>query len=168
MRRGEVEKTIREKRESWVSPETRRLLASKAAALHANKSDLVAERGKTLRRQLWRDRKERIRKVSAEIEERLVTKEGIEAYALLRSWYRSYDGKASTPSEEALEKVRSSYAKLYTKDDLGGGLPFDFQYEGDQVLDKVPSDGELGIALSRIRNRKAPGLFWLSVDTLKE
>ena len=67
-----------------------------------------------------------------------------------------------------LEKVRSSYAKLYTRDDLGGGLPFDFQYEGRPVLDEVPSDGELGIALSRMRNRKAPGLSGLSVDTLKE
>ena len=97
-------------------------MASKAAALHTNKSDLIAERGKALRRQLRRDRKERIRKVSAEVEERLVAKDVIGAYAMLRPWYRSYDGKASTPSEEALEKVRSSYDKLYTKDDLRGRL----------------------------------------------
>ena len=92
----------------------------------------------------------------------------IRSYAMLHPWYQSYDGKASTPSEETLEKVRSSYSKLYTKDDLGRGLPFDFKYEGDQVLDEAPSDGELGIALSRMRNRKAPGLSGLSVDTLKE
>ena len=63
VRRGEVEKTIMEKRESWISPETRKLLASKAAALHANKSDLVAERCKALRQQIQRDRKERMWKV---------------------------------------------------------------------------------------------------------
>ena len=74
------------------------------------------------------------------IEEKLVAKDVIGAYAMLRPWYRSYDGKASTPSEEALEKVRSSYAKLYTKDDLGGGLLFDFQYEGGQILDLNLSD----------------------------
>ena len=75
--------------------------------------------------------------------------------------------KASTPSEEALEKVRSSYEELYSKDDLEDGLPFDFKYDGDQIMDEVPTDGELGIVLSRMRNRKAPGLSGLSVDTLK-
>ena len=87
---------------------------------------------------------------------------------MLRPWYRSYDGKASTPSEEALENVRSSYEKLYSKDDLEDGLPLDYGYDGDQIMDGVPSDEELGIALSRMRNRKVPGLAGLSVDTLKE
>ena len=35
-------------------------------------------------------------------------------------------------------------------------------------MDEVPSDGELGIALSCMRNKKAPELSGLSVDTLKE
>jgi hypothetical protein len=109
----------------------------------------------------------RIQKASETIEEKLMTKDVIGAYTMLRSWYRSYDGKASTPSEEALEKVRSSYEKLYSKDDLEDGLPFDFKYDGDQIMDEVPTNGELGIALSRMRNRKAPGLSGLSVDTLK-
>ena len=34
VRRGDLVKTVREKRESWISPETRKLLASKAAVLH--------------------------------------------------------------------------------------------------------------------------------------
>ena len=45
---------------------------------------------------------------------------------------------------------------------------FDFQYERRPFLDEFSSDGELRIALSCMRNRKAPGLFGLSVDTLKE
>ena len=102
------------------------------------------------------------------IEVKLVAKDVIRAYAMLHPCYRSYDGKISTPSEEALEKIRSSYAKLYSKDDLEDGLPFDFEYDWDQISDGVPSDGELCIALSQIRNRKATGLSGLSVDTLKE
>lgn len=35
-------------------------------------------------------------------------------------------------------------------------------------MDEVPSDEELDIALSRMRDRKAPGLSGLSVGTLKE
>ena len=35
-------------------------------------------------------------------------------------------------------------------------------------MDEVPSDRELTIALSRMHNRKAPGLLSLSVNTLKE
>jgi hypothetical protein len=102
------------------------------------------------------------------IEKKLVAKDVIRAYAMLRPWYRPYDDKASTSLEEALKKVRSSYDKLYSKDDLEDGLPFDFGYDRDQISDGVPSDGELGIALSRMHNRKAPGLPGLSVETLKE
>ena len=108
VKRGEVENPIVEKWESWISPETRRLLASKAAALHANKSDLVVERGKALWQQLRRDRKKRIRKVSTEVEERLVAKDVIGAYTMLRPWYQSYDGKTSTPSEGLLRKSEAA------------------------------------------------------------
>ena len=154
--------------EGWISQESRRLLAAKSAALHNNKPDLVRSYGKALRRQLQRDRKERIRRVSEEVEERLVAKDVIGAYELLRPWYKSFDGKATTPSEDSLEKVRKSYEELFTKDDnLGTGLPFQFQYDGPKVLDEVPSDAELGIALGRMKCRKAPGLTGLKVDTLK-
>ena len=87
-----------------------------------------------------------------------MAKDVIGAYAMLRPWYHSYDGKASTPSKEALEKVRSSYDKLYSKDDLEDGLLFDFGYNRDQIMDGVPSDGELGPAISQMCNRKTSGL----------
>lgn len=91
-------------------------------------------------------KKERTQKVSAKIKEKLGAKNVIESYAILRLWCRSYDGNDSNPTEETLEKVQSSYDKLYTKDDLGDDLPFDFQYEGGQILDEVPSDRDFGIS----------------------
>ena len=70
--------------EGWISQESRRLLAAKSAALHNNKPDLVRSYGKELRRQLRKDRKERVRRVSEEVEERLVAKDVIGVYELFR------------------------------------------------------------------------------------
>jgi hypothetical protein len=124
--------------------------------------------GKAVRRQLRRDRKERIRKVSVEVEEKLENHDVIGAYALLHPWYKPFDGKASKPSVETLEKIRLNYATLFTKEDREGELPFEFQYHGREIDDEIPSDFELGVALRRMRSRKAPGMSGLNVDTLKQ
>ena len=66
VRKGEREWTIESKRESGISPETRRLLAHKASDLYTNKLVLIADRGKVICLQLPVDKKE-IQKVSVAI-----------------------------------------------------------------------------------------------------
>ena len=84
VRRIETVMNIKSERESYISPETRRLLTYQAAALHTNKSDLISEIHKALRQLLQRYRKERIQKVSVEIEENCVAKNVIGTRAILR------------------------------------------------------------------------------------
>ena len=76
------------------------LLAAKAAALRGGRSRRVKTLGKDLRRSLRRDRRERIRKVSEEAEEKLEKGDIIGAYSLIRPWYTKFSGKAPIPSVE--------------------------------------------------------------------
>ena len=46
-------------------------------------------------------------------------------------------------------------------------MPFEFEYEGNNVKDTVPDETEIIFALFKMRNRKAPGLSRISVDDLK-
>ena len=54
---------------------------------------------------------------------------------------------SQTPSEDSLKSVRKSDEKLFTKDNLGMGLPFQFQYDDPKVPDGIPLNTELRIAL---------------------
>ena len=113
-------------------------MAAKTAALQNNQSDMVHSLGKAVKRQLRRDCKERICKVSVDIEEKLESNDVIGACALLRPWYKSFDGKTSKLFIEKLEKIRQNYANLFAKEDRDGGLPFSFQYSGREVDDEIP------------------------------
>ena len=79
-----------------------------------------------------------------------------------------FTDRAPVPSREALEVTRTTFATLFSRDDIPPGLPFTFEYDGDTVEDSVPSEEEIHSALFKMRSRKAPGLTTIRVDHLKE
>lgn len=117
-----------------------------------------------------KDRRERIWRVSEEIEERLAKGDIIGAFENLKGWYRKHTGKTIKPSKETIEKTRKTYEDLFTADEDVGNEEtlYDFEYEGEEVKDDVPDEEEIREALMRMRNRKAPGLTGISVDKIKE
>ena len=72
------------------------------------------------------------------------------------------------PSVGDLEGTRKVYEKLFKKYELTDDIPFDFDYDGPEVDDSIPSEEEIKRALFRMRSRKSPGLSLISVDQLKE
>ena len=123
---------------------------------------------KELRRSLRRDRRKRVWNVSKFIEERLDVGDVIGAFDVLKNWYKKFTGKNMKPSVGDLEDTRKVYEKLFKKDELTDDMPFDFDYDGPEVDDSIPSEEEIKRALFRMRSRKSPGLSLISVDQLKE
>ena len=56
---------------------------------------------------------------------------------------------------------------LFTRDEFTDELPYDFEYNGDDVNDEIPTEEEIRRALFRMRSRKAPGLTQISIDDIK-
>ena len=85
-------------------------------------------------------------------------KDIIGAFNILKHWYSKFSGRATIPTEEDIGKVRETYVKLFTKDNLTDELPFNFKYDGKRVNDEVPDAEEIRRAVFRMRSRKAAGL----------
>ena len=130
-----TEKQQSKKDRSWISERAFRLLREKVKALRNNDQDLIRNKGREVRRSLRQDRRERIRKVSVEIEQKLEKEDIIGAFDTLKHWYKKFLGIALKPLEEDLEKTRETYSKLFEADDLETKLPFDFEYSGNAVED---------------------------------
>ena len=162
-----TEKQQSKKDRSWISERTFKLLREKVKALRNNDQDLIRDKGREVRRSLRQDRRERIRKVSAEIEQKLEKEDIIGAFDTLKHWYKKFSGIALKPLEEDLEKTRETYSKLFEADDLETKLPFDFEYSGNAVEDRIPDEEEISRALFRMRSRKAPGLSNVTIDDIK-
>ena len=91
---------------SWISEGTFALLARKAKVLLMGNSEEIQTVGRELRRSLRRDRKRRIEKVSAEIEEKIKGKDIIGAFDVLKYWYRKFSGRTLKPSHFEMDKTR--------------------------------------------------------------
>ena len=153
---------------SWISDETFKLVRLKSIVLRRNNQEEVRRLGKELRRNLRQDRRKRVWNVSVLIEERLEARDVIGACDALKNWYKNVTGKTLKPSKIDLEHARKTYEDLFKKEILTDEIPFDFDYEGTEGDDSIPSEEEIKRALFRMRNRKAPGLSLITVDKLKE
>ena len=103
-----------------------------------------------------------------EVEQRLKANNIISAYALLRPWYKKYNGQAPVPSEAAIAQARQVYADLFQADQRNQGTKFSFLYNAGTVTVNPPCNAELGKALGRMRQHKAPVLTGIRVDHLKK
>ena len=153
---------------SWISDVTFQSMKKKSAALKEGKSDEVQRLGKEVRRNLRRDRRQRIGKVADHIENHMKRNDIIGAYDTLRHWYRKFTGRAPKPSVVKLNETKKVYDHLFWKVQLPEGGELDFLYEGPEIKDDTPMEDEIVTALYRMRNRKAPGLTGISVEDLKK
>ena len=153
---------------SWISNMTFQAMQKKTAALKEGKSEEVHRLGKEVRRNLRRDRRQRIGKVADHIENHLKKKDIIGAYDTLRHWYRKFTGRAPKPSVVKLNETKEVYDHLFQKVQLPEGTELNFLYEGPEINDEAPTEEEIITALYRMRNRKAPGLTGISTEDLKK
>ena len=161
-----IEPEFKTRDRSWISEYSFSLLRQKAQALRRG-DPATKDIGRELRRSIRKDRRQRIQKTAEEIEGRLGEGDIIGAFEILRHWYRKFTGKALKPCRADLEKTRDNYVKLFTDDNLSDEVPFEFDYDGNDVNDSIPDEEEIRFALFKMRNRKAPGLTRISVDHLK-
>ena len=71
---------------------------------------------KELRRSLRKDRRNRVNKVSEEIERKLEENNIVEAYNILCGWYKKFSGKNNKPSPDDLKSKEEYYTKLFSKE----------------------------------------------------
>ena len=85
---------------------------------------------------------------------------------MLKNCCEKFTGKALKLSIVDLEDAKQTHAKLFRKDD---NLPsfLEFEHNGDQIEDPIPSEEEIREAPFKIKNRKAPGLSKIAVEDLK-
>ena len=121
---------------------------------------------KELRRSLRKDRRNRVNKVSEEIERKLEENNIVEAYNILCGWYKKFLGKNNKPSPDDLKSKEEYYTKLFSKEKIERE-PLNIEYDGEEVDDSVPEEGEIKEALFKLRNRKAPGLTGITAEHLK-
>ena len=164
----ETPKVVEKEERSWISARSFELLHRKAQALRRGNAEEVHDIGRELRCSIRKDRRQRVEKVSREIEQRMDENDVIGAFQMLQHWYRKFTGRALRPSKADLEKTRQTYAELFADDKLSEEIPFEFAYEGEPVNDSIPGEEEIAMALRKMRNRKAPGLSRISVDDLKQ
>ena len=156
----------REKKKSWVSEETYGVLNRKIKALRQNDLEKIKQLGKELRRSLRKDRRNRVNEVSTKIEEELKRNNVVEAYNILRSWYKKFSGRSERPSLEDLASKREFYANLFSKEETERET-LKINYEGNDVDDSIPEEKEIIKALFKLKNRRAPGLTGITVEQLK-
>ena len=153
---------------SWITEESFKLLKSKHKAVQRKDSEETKRIGKELRRSIRRDRRARIDRVADQIEAQLECGDIIGAFGHLRHWYRKFTGRPLKPSTVKLDETKEVYEKLFTADDFTTSMPYDFDYDGDEVKDDIPTEDEIIKALYRMRNRKAPGMTGVSIDHIKQ
>ena len=135
--------------------------------MRQNESEKVKEIGKELRRNLRKDRRKRVNDVSIKIEKELKGNNVIEAYDILRGWYKKFSGRSEKPSLEDLASKREFYKDLFMREETEKEN-LDIEYEGNDVDYSIPGEKEISEALFRLKNRRAPGLTGITVEHLKE
>ena len=152
---------------SWISKATFNLLKKKAKALRNGNTEDTKTLGKELQRSLRKDRRDQINKVSNLIENQLNEGNIIGAFEHLKHWYRKFTGKPLKPSCCKLEETKKVFEDLFKSDEFSDVNPYNFEYDGNEVKDTVPNEGEIVHASYWMQNRKAPGLTKISIDQIK-
>ena len=83
-------------------------LQCKVKALWYNKPE-VKELGSEVKKILRRDQRERVRKVSEEIEDRLVKQDIIWAFDILQHWHKKFTGVSTNSSTCDIEEIKEYF-----------------------------------------------------------
>ena len=93
------------------------------------------------------------------MEQHLACKDIINAYEVIRKWYKPSETSVGGISVNKLEKVKSKFNVRYRKQERfktdKPTLPFNIIYNGSSVPDYIPDETEIMIALKKMKNGKA-------------
>ena len=87
----------------------------KIKALRQNDSEKIKQLGKDSRKSLRKDRRNRVNEVSTKIEEELKRNNVVEAYDILKSWYKKFSGRSERPSLEDLASKENFMQTFFRK-----------------------------------------------------
>jgi hypothetical protein len=143
---------------SWISPETWKLVDSRAVLRRNGKKQC------TEGRKLWRkiskgikvDRKERTQKAGESIEIVLETSNMKGVWRSLQAWCKHASGKGSKPSRADLESTAAEFQALYTQKSPPGDL-IPIYVVLFEIDDNVPDEGEIADTVRLLRWGKSQG-----------
>jgi hypothetical protein len=154
---------------SWISPETWKLVDSRAALQRNGKKQCTE--GRTLSRKISKgikaDRKERTQKAVKSIEILPETSNLKGAWRSLQAWYKHASGKGSKPPRANLESTSADFQTLYTQKSPPGD-PIPIYVAPFEIDDNVPDKREISDTVRLLRWGKSPGLSGIRAEHLRE
>ena len=157
------------RRAAWISEATWRLVDARSS-LRRSEAYTQAEHRRLNRKvkaSLKEDRKHRVEDAGDAIESALRNQDAQGAWDRLKAWYRQAEDRAPKPTRRELATVTTEYANLYSQTPPPGD-PVPITVAPFNILDDVPDDAEIEVAVRRLRRGKAPGPTGLRADHLKE
>jgi hypothetical protein len=166
-----VEKDARTTRRwsSWISPETWKLVDSRAAVRRHGKTQCAE--GRKLSRKISKGikagRKIRTQKAGESIEILLETGNLKGAWRSLQAWYKHASGKGSKPSRADLEATLAEFQAIYTHKTPPGD-PIPICVAPFEIDDNVPDEREIADTVRLLRWGKSPGPSGIRAEHLRE
>jgi hypothetical protein len=159
--------TARER--SWISKRTWDLIDKRIKAVRWHRAEtIIRDYSKEIRKSLRKDRRQRAYRVSRQIEQKITAGNIRGAYNLLHGWYRDRRSKPPRPTRQDLNLICTQFKNLYRKE-VPPGDPLPVHVTPAPILDDVPNDDDVLLAVKRMRRGKQPGpsgirvrdiLFW--------
>ena len=103
---------------------------------------MIQSLSKAIWQSLRKDRRQRVEKVSREIETKIQSGNVHGAFELLRGWYRRRGGKSPRPTRKDLNLIRSQFRNLYRKVDPSGD-PLPIHVSPAPVNDSIQDEYEI-------------------------
>lgn len=162
-------------RPQWISEATLKLMDARSQL--RKDPHHCRNRARTLTRQvrqgLKQDRQRRAERAATAIGECLSGGPGDHdiqgAYNIIKAWYKHATKRQPHPSREDLQRVSTEFANLYHKEDPSPpGPPIPTHVPPFPILDSIPTADEIGTAVKRLRNHRAPGPSGLRAEDFKE
>jgi hypothetical protein len=150
----------------WISKTTYNLFKKKATARAHNQAEQTKQLGKLVQQSLKDDQKIRVERVAKQSTHFLETNNSHEASQYLQGWYKPARVRSSNPNNIDMTKIQQEYLKLYAK-----APPVEPPIQTNTVYninDQTPDEEEITTALKRMRLKKAPGLWGILIDMIRQ
>jgi len=156
-----------EKRQSWITDLTWRLIDQKSAARRNGETAILRVLKRKVQRSLKKDRAARAALAGNIAKLHLEQGNIREAFGAIKGWYRSAGPRPHKPSREDINLTRAEYANLFdealpSEDEIPLHAP---QFDID---DTPPTEGEVVTQMKKLRNNKAAGATGITAEHLKD
>jgi hypothetical protein len=154
---------------SWISPETWKLVDSRAALRRHGKTQCAEGRklSRNISKGIKADRNIRTQKAGESIDILLETGNLKGAWRSLQAWYKHVSGKGSKPFRVDLEATSVDFQALYTQKTPPGD-PIPICVAPFEIDDNVPDEREIADTLRLLRWGKSPGPSGIRAEHLRE